>query len=62
MTLKVLADPEAVAKTAARFIPAEVAEAVAERGLFAMPVSGGNTPWQMLCALSAESVEPMNGS
>jgi len=56
MNVKVLADPEAVAKTAAKFIAAEAARAVAARGRFTMAVSGGHTPWQMLRALSAESV------
>ncbi len=56
MNFKVLVDAEAVAKTAARFIATEIAQAVAERGLFTMAVSGGRTPWQMLRALSAESV------
>jgi 6-phosphogluconolactonase len=56
MNLKVLVDSEAVAKTAAKFIAAEAAAAVAERGRFTMAVSGGHTPWQMLRALSADSM------
>src|SRR5262249_2811885 len=56
MNLKVLADPEAVAKTAAKFIAAEAVAAVAARGRFTMAVSGGHTPWQMMRALSTESV------
>jgi 6-phosphogluconolactonase len=56
MNFVVLADPEAVAKTAAKLISAEVAVAVTARGRFTMAVSGGHTPWQMLRALSAESV------
>lgn len=54
--LQVLADSEAVAKAAAKFIAAEAAAAVAARGRFTMAVSGGHTPWQMLRELSAESV------
>jgi len=56
MNLEVIADPEAVAKTAAKFIAAEATAAVAACGRFTMAVSGGHTPWQMLRALSAESV------
>jgi len=56
MKVEVIADPEAVAKTAARFIAAQAVAAVAARGRFNMAVSGGHTPWQMLRALSAEAV------
>jgi len=56
MNIKVLVDSEAVAKTAAKFIAADATSAVAAHGRFTMAVSGGHTPWQMLRALSAESV------
>ncbi len=56
MKLQALPDSEAVAKAAAKFIAAEAAAAVAARGRFTMAVSGGHTPWQMLRALSAESM------
>jgi 6-phosphogluconolactonase len=56
MRIEVLADPDAVAKAAAKFIAAGITEAVAERGVFTLAVSGGKTPWQMLRALSVEPV------
>jgi 6-phosphogluconolactonase len=56
MNVKVLGDPEAVAKTAAQFIAVEAAAAFAARGRFTMAISGGQTPWQMLRALITESV------
>jgi len=37
-------------------IAAEARSAVAARGRFIMAVSGGHTPWQMLCALASEDV------
>jgi len=56
MKIQVLADADAVAREAARFIAAEARAAVAERGKFIMAVSGGKTPWQMLRALAGEEV------
>ena len=56
MIIEILADAEAVAKTAAKLIAAEARSAVAERGRFVMAVSGGKTPWQMLRALANEEV------
>ena len=56
MQTQVLADADAVAKGAAKVIAAEATAAVAARGRFVMAVSGGRTPWQMLRALSDESV------
>ncbi len=56
MIIEILADAEAVAKTAAKLIAAEARSAVAERGRFVMAVSGGKTPWQMLRALVNEEV------
>ena len=54
--LEVLPDAEAVALRAARWLAAGAREAVAARGRFALAVSGGQTPWQMLRALAAEDV------
>ncbi|MGO9198981.1 MAG: 6-phosphogluconolactonase [Limisphaerales bacterium] len=56
MKIHVLADADAVAKEAAKFITAEASAAVAARGRFVMAVSGGHTPWEMLRALSGERV------
>jgi 6-phosphogluconolactonase len=60
MIIEILADAEAVAKTAAKLIAAEAREAVSARGKFTMAVSGGKTPWQMLRALAHEEV-PWSG-
>jgi 6-phosphogluconolactonase len=54
--IEVLADADAVAVRAARWMASEARQAVASRGRFAFAVSGGRTPWQMLRALSAEDV------
>lgn len=56
MRTKVLADVEAVAKKAAAIIAAEFRAAVAARGRFVLPVSGGKTPWIMLRSLATEVV------
>jgi 6-phosphogluconolactonase len=56
MDLEVLPDPVAVAIRAARLVAAAGRTAIAERGRFAVAVSGGNTPWLMLGALAAEQV------
>jgi 6-phosphogluconolactonase len=50
--IEVLADPEAVARTAAAFTAGEARAAVAARGRVVMAVSGGRTPWTMLRALA----------
>jgi 6-phosphogluconolactonase len=60
MNIQVLADADAVAREAARFIAAEAWMAVAARGRFIMAVSGGKTPWQMLRALADEEVPWQN--
>jgi 6-phosphogluconolactonase len=60
MIIEILADPDAVAKTAAKLIAAEARDAVSARGKFTMAVSGGKTPWQMLRALAHEEV-PWSG-
>ncbi len=56
MEIQVLADSAAVAAEAARFIAREGRGAVAARGRFAMAVSGGHTPWQMLRVLASEDL------
>jgi 6-phosphogluconolactonase len=50
--IEVLADTDAVARTAAGFTAGEAQAAVAARGRFIMAVSGGHTPWTMLRALA----------
>jgi 6-phosphogluconolactonase len=50
--IEALADPAAVARTAAAFTAGEARAAVAARGRFVMAVSGGHTPWTMLRALA----------
>jgi 6-phosphogluconolactonase len=45
-----------VALRAARWMASEARQAVASRGRFTFAVSGGQTPWRMLRALSAEDV------
>jgi len=56
MKIEILADANAVAREAAKFIAAEARAAVAARGRFVMAVSGGHTPWQMLRLLANEDV------
>ena len=56
MEIKVLADPNAVAREAAAVVAAEARAAVAARGRFVMAVSGGRTPWIMLRDLTREDV------
>src|SRR5215468_10285767 len=56
MEIRLLADADAVAQVAARFIAAEARAAVEARGRFVMAVSGGHTPWQMLRALAREQL------
>jgi 6-phosphogluconolactonase len=56
----VLADPAAVAKSAAEFIAAQASAAIAERGRFKVAVSGGHTPWAMLRELAALPVDWTN--
>jgi len=59
MQLAVLADADAVARTAA-FIANDARVAVATRRRFSMAVSGGHTPWVMLRILADEDV-PWSG-
>jgi 6-phosphogluconolactonase len=56
MKIEVLANDDAVAKTAAGVIAAAAREAVEARGLFTLAVSGGKTPWAMLRDLASEEV------
>lgn len=56
MKLEVLADADAVARTAAAMIAAEARAVVAVRDRFILAVSGGRTPWLMLRALTGEDV------
>ena len=56
MKLEVLADADAVARSAAALIAAEARGAVTARGRFVMAVSGGHTPWVMLRDLADEEV------
>ena len=51
--LEVVADDRAAASRAAELIAAAGQAAVAERGFFAMAMSGGRTPWAMLAMLGA---------
>ena len=56
MKIEVLDDADAVAREAAAIIAAEARASVAARGRFVMAVSGGQTPWMMLRALSTQDV------
>jgi len=60
MQVDVLADPEAVARSAAQFIAAQAASAIAARGRFKLAVSGGHTPWAMLRELAGLAVDWTN--
>src|SRR6187200_2434008 len=52
--LEVVADEKAAARRAAELIAAIGAEAVAERNIFSLAMSGGRTPWAMLAMLGEE--------
>jgi len=52
MKIAALADADAVARAAAAFTAAEARAAVGARGRFVVAVSGGHTPWKMLCRLA----------
>jgi 6-phosphogluconolactonase len=56
MNIEVLAAADAVAREAAAVIAAQARASVAVRGRFVMAVSGGQTPWMMLRALSTQDV------
>src|SRR5260370_35928531 len=54
MRIQVHSDADAAATAGAKFIAAQVREAVAARGRFVMAVSGGHVPWQMFRILASE--------
>ena len=56
MKIDVLADVDAVARAAASIIAEKARSGVAARGRFIMAVSGGQTPWMMLRALSNQDM------
>jgi len=56
MKIEILADSGSVAERAAAVIADHVWEAIAARGRFVMAVSGGQTPWVMLCRLAARQI------
>lgn len=60
MKVEVLADADAVARSAAQLIATEARAAVVARGHFTLAVSGGRTPWQMLQLLAGEDL-PWSG-
>ncbi|HTW06576.1 MAG TPA: 6-phosphogluconolactonase [Acidimicrobiales bacterium] len=51
--LRVLADPNAVARAAATFVVDLAAQSVEQRGGFHFAVSGGHTPWLMFAQLAS---------
>lgn len=56
MKFEILADAEATALAAARFIGAQARDAVADRGRFTMAVSGGSSPLGMLRAMADQDI------
>lgn len=56
--LEVVADEKAAARRGAELIAAAGAEAVAERRIFSLAMSGGRTPWAMLAILGEEEAMP----
>ena len=56
MKIDVLADADSVARAAASMIAEKARSGVAARGRFIMAVSGGQTPWMMLRALSNQDM------
>ncbi len=54
--LEILDDTGAVARRGATLIAAAAREAILAHGHFAVALSGGHTPWQMLRALADEDV------
>jgi 6-phosphogluconolactonase len=57
MKLEVFDDAISVAQKAAEAIAADARSAIAERGRYALAVSGGRTPWIMLRALSNQDLD-----
>jgi 6-phosphogluconolactonase len=56
MQVRIFANADSVARSAAELIAAEARAAIASRGRFILAVSGGSTPWMMLRILAAEDV------
>src|SRR6266581_1781489 len=56
MKIEVFSDAAEVALAAARYLASVSRDAVAAQGKFVVALSGGNTPWLMLNALSQEGV------
>lgn len=56
MDIEILKDSDAVARRAAAIIAANARDAVDKRGIFALAVSGGKTPWVMLRDLANEQM------
>jgi 6-phosphogluconolactonase len=56
MEIKVFADPDSVAREAAKIVASKARDAVAGRGRFVTAFSGGHTPWVMLRALADEQL------
>src|SRR5260370_25583575 len=54
MRIQVHSDADGAATAGAKFIAAQVREAVVARGRFVMAVSGGHVPWQMFRILASE--------
>ncbi|HWB68356.1 MAG TPA: 6-phosphogluconolactonase [Solirubrobacterales bacterium] len=52
LSMETVADERAAAQRGAELIAEAAREAVAERGFFAMAMSGGRTPWAMVATLS----------
>jgi 6-phosphogluconolactonase len=56
--LQVVADEKAAARRAAELIAEAGAEAVAERNIFSLAMSGGRSPWGMLAILGEQEAMP----
>ena len=55
--IEIFPDAASAARAAAVFVAAESRAAIAARGRFVAALSGGSTPWLMLCALAREHVQ-----
>ena len=56
MKIEIFPDADATAKAGALLIAEEALNAVAERGIFLLAVSGGKNPWAMLKILASEEL------
>lgn len=56
MKIEIFPDADATAKAGALLIAEEALNAVAERGIFLLAVSGGKNPWAMLKMLASEEL------